>query len=125
MPQGPAPSSQSYLDGDAILRACKLTGAQAVHPGYGFLSEKSYFADLLEQNGVVFIGPKAKAMQAMGDKIESKKLANCMCLIFLPCVCLASIYSHSDLFQCDSLFQLPRSTQFLALPVLCKVTSRC
>ncbi len=73
--QGPAPSAQSYLDGKAILRACKLTGAQAVHPGYGFLSEKSEFVDLLEKNGIVFIGPKTKSMAAMGDKIASKKLA--------------------------------------------------
>jgi propionyl-CoA carboxylase alpha chain len=72
---GPAPSAQSYLDAEAVLRACKLTGAQAVHPGYGFLSEKSTFSNMLESNGIVFIGPKVKSMEAMGDKIESKKIA--------------------------------------------------
>eukprot|EP00455_Lapot_gusevi_P032279 TRINITY_DN3518_c0_g3_i2.p1 TRINITY_DN3518_c0_g3~~TRINITY_DN3518_c0_g3_i2.p1 ORF type:complete len:713 (-),score=319.37 TRINITY_DN3518_c0_g3_i2:488-2626(-) len=72
---GPPPSAQSYLDANAILKACKLTGAQAVHPGYGFLSEKANFVKLLEENGVVFIGPKVHAMHAMGDKIESKLLA--------------------------------------------------
>jgi propionyl-CoA carboxylase alpha chain len=72
---GPPPSAQSYLLMDRILQAAKDTGAEAVHPGYGFLSENAAFCDLLEKNGVVFIGPKAKSIQAMGDKIASKKLA--------------------------------------------------
>ncbi|MFO1284098.1 MAG: acetyl-CoA carboxylase biotin carboxylase subunit [Burkholderiales bacterium] len=73
---GPPPSRESYLRMDRILEACKKTGAQAVHPGYGFLSENARFCELLESNGVVFIGPKAKAIDAMGDKIASKRLAN-------------------------------------------------
>jgi len=72
---GPPPSAQSYLLMDRILQAAKDTGAEAVHPGYGFLSENAAFCDLLEKNGVVFIGPKVKSIQAMGDKIASKKLA--------------------------------------------------
>jgi len=72
---GPAPSAQSYLVIDNIIAACKATGADAVHPGYGFLSEKTAFAAALEKIGVAFIGPKAHAITAMGDKIESKKLA--------------------------------------------------
>jgi propionyl-CoA carboxylase alpha chain len=72
---GPPPAGESYLLADAILAACKSTGAQAVHPGYGFLSERESFARLLEENGVAFIGPPPKAIAAMGDKIESKKLA--------------------------------------------------
>ena len=72
---GPAPSAQSYLVIDAIIDACKATGAEAVHPGYGFLSEKTAFADALDRIGVAFIGPKPHAITAMGDKIESKKLA--------------------------------------------------
>jgi len=72
---GPAPSAQSYLVIDAIIEACKATGAEAVHPGYGFLSEKTAFASALEKIGVAFIGPKPHAITAMGDKIESKKLA--------------------------------------------------
>ncbi len=72
---GPAPSAQSYLVIDNIVAACKATGADAVHPGYGFLSEKTAFAAALEKAGVAFIGPKAHAITAMGDKIESKKLA--------------------------------------------------
>jgi propionyl-CoA carboxylase alpha chain len=72
---GPPPSAQSYLLIDKIVAACKQTGAEAVHPGYGFLSEREAFAEALGKAGVVFIGPNNKAIAAMGDKIESKKLA--------------------------------------------------
>ena len=72
---GPAPSAQSYLSIERIVAACKQTGAQAVHPGYGFLSEKRAFQEALTAAGVTFIGPDAHAIFAMGDKIESKKLA--------------------------------------------------
>ncbi|MBI1774988.1 MAG: acetyl/propionyl/methylcrotonyl-CoA carboxylase subunit alpha [Proteobacteria bacterium] len=72
---GPAPAAQSYLSIDAILAACRETGAEAVHPGYGFLSERAQFAEALDNAGITFIGPGAKAIAAMGDKIESKKLA--------------------------------------------------
>jgi propionyl-CoA carboxylase alpha chain len=72
---GPAPSRESYLRMERILEACRSTGAEAVHPGYGFLSENAAFCRLLESNGIVFIGPKANSIEAMGDKIASKKLA--------------------------------------------------
>jgi propionyl-CoA carboxylase alpha chain len=72
---GPPPSAQSYLQIDKIVEACKKTGAQAVHPGYGFLSEKQEFQKALAKAKIVFIGPDALAIHAMGDKIESKKLA--------------------------------------------------
>ncbi|MDO8252914.1 MAG: acetyl/propionyl/methylcrotonyl-CoA carboxylase subunit alpha [Rhodoferax sp.] len=72
---GPAPSRESYLLADKIIAACKQTGAQAVHPGYGFLSENAGFAKRVEEEGIVFIGPKHHSIAAMGDKIESKKLA--------------------------------------------------
>ncbi|XP_051840034.1 propionyl-CoA carboxylase alpha chain, mitochondrial [Antechinus flavipes] len=72
---GPAPTSKSYLNMDAIMEAIKKTRAQAVHPGYGFLSENKEFAKLLAAEGVTFIGPDTHAIQAMGDKIESKLLA--------------------------------------------------
>jgi len=72
---GPAPSRDSYLQADKIIAACKQTGAQAVHPGYGFLSENAGFARQVEEEGIVFIGPKHYSIAAMGDKIESKKLA--------------------------------------------------
>ncbi|MDR7377850.1 propionyl-CoA carboxylase alpha chain [Rhodoferax ferrireducens] len=72
---GAAPSRDSYLQADKIIAACKATGAQAVHPGYGFLSENAGFAKRVEEEGIVFIGPKHHSIAAMGDKIESKKLA--------------------------------------------------
>ena len=72
---GAAPAAQSYLLIDKIIDACKATGAQAVHPGYGFLSEREAFAQALKDNGIVFIGPNPGAIAAMGDKIESKKAA--------------------------------------------------
>ncbi|XP_029460364.1 propionyl-CoA carboxylase alpha chain, mitochondrial isoform X3 [Rhinatrema bivittatum] len=72
---GPAPTSKSYLNMDAIMDAINSTGAQAVHPGYGFLSENKEFARRLAAAGVIFIGPDTHAIQAMGDKIESKLLA--------------------------------------------------
>ncbi|MFN3935884.1 MAG: acetyl/propionyl/methylcrotonyl-CoA carboxylase subunit alpha, partial [Parvibaculum sp.] len=73
---GPPPAAQSYLLIDKIIDACKQTGAEAVHPGYGFLSENARFAQALKDNGIAFIGPNIKAVEVMGDKIESKKFAN-------------------------------------------------
>src|SRR5574337_1201565 len=72
---GAAPSRESYLQADRIIEACKRTGAQAVHPGYGFLSENAGFAKKVEEEGIVFIGPKHHSIAAMGDKIASKQLA--------------------------------------------------
>ncbi len=72
---GPAAAAQSYLVIDKIIAACKATGAEAVHPGYGFLSENRNFAEALKEAGIIFIGPDPHAVAAMGDKIESKKLA--------------------------------------------------
>ena len=73
---GPAAAAQSYLVIEKIVAACKATGAEAVHPGYGFLSERAAFAEALAAEGIVFIGPNKFAIEAMGDKIESKKFAN-------------------------------------------------
>ncbi len=72
---GPPPAAQSYLLIDKIVEACKATGAEAVHPGYGFLSERESFPIALQKAGIVFIGPNPRAIAAMGDKIESKKAA--------------------------------------------------
>ena len=72
---GPAPSRDSYLVIDRIIQACKDTGAEAIHPGYGFLSENEQFARRCEEQGITFIGPKHQSIAAMGDKISSKKLA--------------------------------------------------
>jgi propionyl-CoA carboxylase alpha chain len=72
---GPPPASGVYIVIDKIMAAIKATGAEAVHPGYGFLSENKKFAEALEAEGVAFIGPPAGAIEAMGDKITSKKIA--------------------------------------------------
>jgi len=72
---GPSPAGESYLVAEKIIQACQDTGAEAVHPGYGFLSERTSFAQELDDNGIAFIGPPINAIAAMGDKIESKKLA--------------------------------------------------
>ena len=72
---GPSPAAQSYLIADKIIAACKQRGAEAVHPGYGFLSERTSFAEALAKENIAFIGPPINAIAAMGDKIESKKLA--------------------------------------------------
>ena len=73
---GPSPAIESYLDANKILEAVKETGAEAVHPGYGFLSENSSFSSMLRKAGIIFIGPPPEVISVMGDKIESKKLAN-------------------------------------------------
>jgi propionyl-CoA carboxylase alpha chain len=72
---GPAPAAQSYLVIDKVIEAAKATGAEAIHPGYGFLSENAAFAEALDAAGIAFIGPNIEAIKAMGDKIESKKFA--------------------------------------------------
>src|SRR3954467_9183644 len=72
---GPPASRESYLAAEKLIAACKSTGGEAVHPGYGFLSENEEFARRVEEEGIVFIGPKHHSIAAMGDKIASKKLA--------------------------------------------------
>src|SRR6266498_3464467 len=72
---GPPPSKDSYLNVPALLAACEITGADAVHPGYGFLSENARFAEILGEHGVHFIGPKPEHIRLMGDKIEAKRTA--------------------------------------------------
>jgi acetyl-CoA carboxylase biotin carboxylase subunit len=72
---GPAPSNQSYLKSDKIIEACKLTGAQAIHPGYGFLSENAAFAKEVAAAGLILIGPTPEAMEIMGNKLSAKAAA--------------------------------------------------
>ena len=81
---GPPPAADSYLLGDAIIAAAKATGAEAIHPGYGFLSERASFREACDAAGIVFIGPPASAIAAMGDKIESKKLAKAAGVSVVP-----------------------------------------
>ncbi|HEY5700645.1 MAG TPA: biotin carboxylase N-terminal domain-containing protein, partial [Gammaproteobacteria bacterium] len=81
---GAAPSSESYLVAERIIDACKQTGADAVHPGYGFLSENADFAATLAKSGIAFIGPPTGAITAMGDKITSKKIADAAGVSTIP-----------------------------------------
>src|SRR3954453_5300654 len=81
---GPPPAAESYLAVDKIVEACRRTGAEAVHPGYGFLSERATFAQALADAGIAFVGPPAGAIDAMGDKIESKRLARLAKLSTVP-----------------------------------------
>src|SRR5882757_3375184 len=80
---GPPAARDSYLNIPALLAACEITGADALHPGYGFLSENARFADICAEHGVTFIGPKAEHIRTMGDKIEAKKTAR---RLGIPCV---------------------------------------
>ena len=81
---GPPPAAESYLRIDRLVEAARSTGAEAVHPGYGFLSESAAFAQALEDAGIAFIGPPAAAIEAMGDKIESKRLAKAAGVPIVP-----------------------------------------
>ena len=80
---GPAPARDSYLNIPALLAACEITGAEAIHPGYGFLSENARFAEILADHNIAFIGPKAEHIRIMGDKIEAKRTAK---RLGIPCV---------------------------------------
>ena len=80
---GPPAARDSYLNIPALLAACEITGADAVHPGYGFLSENARFAEILESHNIHFIGPKAEHIRIMGDKIEAKRTAK---RLGIPCV---------------------------------------
>ena len=81
---GAAPANQSYIVIENVMNAIRHSGAQAVHPGYGFLSENSKFAKVLEQENIVFIGPTAATIEKMGDKITSKKIAQAASVSTVP-----------------------------------------
>src|SRR4051794_28491577 len=81
---GPPPAKDSYLNVPALLAACEITGADAVHPGYGFLSENARFAEILDEHGIHFIGPKAEHIRLMGDKIEAKRTAQRLGIPVVP-----------------------------------------
>src|SRR5499426_369455 len=81
---GPPPARDSYLNVPALLSACEITGADAVHPGYGFLSENARFAEILGEHGIHFIGPKPEHIRLMGDKIEAKRTAKRLGIPIVP-----------------------------------------
>ncbi|KAL1715910.1 carbamoyl-phosphate synthase L chain, ATP binding domain-containing protein [Schizophyllum commune] len=107
---GPAPSAESYLRKDKIIDVCKRSGAQAVHPGYGFLSENAQFAEALENEGIVFIGPPASAIVSMGSKSESKNIMSAASVLCVPGY-------HGDNQDPEFLFQ---QAQKIGFPVLIK-----
>ncbi|HUE45065.1 MAG TPA: biotin carboxylase N-terminal domain-containing protein, partial [Aestuariivirgaceae bacterium] len=81
---GPPPAAKSYLNIPALVAACEITGADAVHPGYGFLSENAGFAEILGEHGITFIGPSPEHLRIMGDKIEAKRTAKAVGLPVVP-----------------------------------------
>src|SRR5205809_2511453 len=81
---GPPPSRESYLNIHQIVAACEITGADAIHPGYGFLSENAKFADILAAHNITFIGPSAEHIRIMGDKIEAKRTAKRLGIPVVP-----------------------------------------
>ena len=113
VPIGPPPAAQSYLVSEKIIAACKQTGAEAVHPGYGFLSERADFARALTTAGIVFIGPRPEAIAAMGDKIESKKAA--------AAAGVATIPGHLGVL--DDAKQAVEAAEAIGYPVMIKASA--
>jgi len=113
VPIGPPPAAQSYLVIDNIVAACKASGAEAVHPGYGFLSERAAFATALEKAGIVFIGPNPKAIAAMGDKIESKRAA--------AAAKVATVPGHLGVIEDDK--QAEKIADEIGYPVMIKASA--
>jgi acetyl-CoA carboxylase biotin carboxylase subunit len=110
---GPPPASESYLNIPSIVAACEITGADAVHPGYGFLSENARFADILEAHGITFIGPTAEQIRIMGDKIEAKRTAAALGLPVVP--------GSEDAVRTDA--DLKRIGAEIGYPVLIKASA--
>lgn len=103
---GESPATQSYLDSQKLLNAIKIAGADAVHPGYGFLSENPEFVELLEKNGISFVGPSSSAVRSMGDKIEAKKIAQSAGVNVVPGY-LTAIKSVKDAIKIASKIGFP------------------
>ena len=110
---GPPPARESYLNIPALLSACEITGADAVHPGYGFLSENARFAEILEEHNITFIGPKSEHIRLMGDKIEAKATAK---RLGIPCVpgSAGALATERDALQ---------AAEAIGYPVLVKAAS--
>ena len=110
---GPPPARDSYLSIPAIVSACEITGAEAVHPGYGFLSENAKFAEILTEHGITFIGPSAEHIRIMGDKIEAKRTAVSLGLPVVP----------GSAGSIDSIDEARRVADDIGYPVLIKATA--
>jgi acetyl-CoA carboxylase, biotin carboxylase subunit len=109
---GPPAAAQSYLNMPAIIAACEITGAEAIHPGYGFLSENAKFADIVEEHGLTFIGPRADHIRMMGDKITAKQTVKALGIPTVP-------GSDGEVSDADA----PRLAEEIGYPVLIKATA--
>src|ERR1700709_406493 len=109
---GPPPATQSYLNIPAIISACEITGAEAIHPGYGFLSENAKFADIVEEHGLTFIGPKPEHIRMMGDKITAKQTVKALGIPTVP-------GSDGEVSDGDA----ARMAEEIGYPVLIKATA--
>src|SRR5665213_4130215 len=109
---GPPPSAQSYLNVPAILAACEITGAEAIHPGYGFLSENAKFADIVGEHGLTFIGPKPEHIRMMGDKITAKQTVKELGIPTVP-------GSDGEVSDADAM----KTAEEVGYPVLIKATA--
>src|SRR3979490_2483553 len=109
---GPPPASQSYLNIPAIISACEITGAEAIHPGYGFLSENAKFADIVEEHGLTFIGPRPEHIPMMGDKITAKQTVKALGIPTVP-------GSDGEVSDADA----ARMADDIGYPVLIKATA--
>src|SRR6266700_2484724 len=109
---GPAPASQSYLNIPAIISACEITGAEAIHPGYGFLSENARFAEIVKEHGISFIGPTPEHIRMMGDKITAKQTVGALGIPTVP-------GSDGEVGDADA----ARLAQEIGYPVLIKATA--
>ncbi|TRW95765.1 acetyl-CoA carboxylase biotin carboxylase subunit [Paracoccus sp. M683] len=110
---GPAPSTDSYLSMPAIISACEITGAQAIHPGYGFLSENANFVQMLEDHGITFIGPRAEHIRIMGDKITAKETARELGIPVVP----------GSAGGVDDMAEAKRVSAEIGYPVIIKATA--
>jgi acetyl-CoA carboxylase biotin carboxylase subunit len=110
---GPAPASQSYLNMPAIIAACEITGAEAIHPGYGFLSENARFAEIVKEHGLTFIGPEPEQIRLMGDKIAAKQAVKAAGIPTVP--------GSDGAVESDS--EAERLADEIGYPVLIKATS--
>src|SRR5438552_3620979 len=110
---GPPPARDSYLNIPAIVAACEITGAEAVHPGYGFLSENAKFAEILTEHGLKFIGPSAEHIRIMGDKIEAKRTAKALGIPVVP-------GSEGGVSEVDEAKRIARDVGY---PVIIKATA--
>ena len=112
---GPAPAKDSYLNMENIISAAISTGCQAIHPGFGFLSENAEFANMVEQNGLAFIGPKAETIRKMGDKSEAKRTA---IAANVP-VALGTDGAVADFDEAK------READRIGYPIMCKAAAGC